>query len=186
MSKPRPIHTLHRDLRQSPDEEEPSFSYEEHIFDGYEDDEDKFHRRLQSTSHRRDSNEQRGSGSTASFWRTSLNNSETSAATAAAANSNISGSPALQSMNISSGGGADNTAAMSPSLLTQALNQRETPGSGKKKNNPASSPQQVCMCACVCVKFIIARGEVCCLCHVFGCLHLMRKRSHCSDRVAGW
>ena len=53
-SKPRPIHTLSRDLRNTPDEAEPSYSYEDNAFlGGLEDDvEDEFHRRLASTSKR--------------------------------------------------------------------------------------------------------------------------------------
>jgi hypothetical protein len=97
MDKPRPIHTLSRDLRDVPDEAEPSYSYEDSAFLARSEDdvEDEFHRRLglsaisnnnssshnnnNSTSgnnnnnnnskhHRRD-----GSGSsTGSFWRTDV------------------------------------------------------------------------------------------------------------------
>lgn len=65
MSKPRPIHQLHRDLRLIPDEKEPSHSYEQEGFLGQAEDfvedefhrrlhlaEDHFHRRLQSTGRR--------------------------------------------------------------------------------------------------------------------------------------
>jgi hypothetical protein len=62
MSKPRPIHKLHRELNVQADEAEPSFSYEQESFlMGKEEDvEDEFHRRIDST--RRDSG--------GSFWRT--------------------------------------------------------------------------------------------------------------------
>lgn len=48
MSKPRPIHTIHRDLQDTPDDAEPSFSYERQSFlaTQEEDMEDEFHRRL--------------------------------------------------------------------------------------------------------------------------------------------
>lgn len=47
-SKPRPIQTVSRDLREIPDEAEPSYSYEDNAYlGGLEDDvEDEFHRRL--------------------------------------------------------------------------------------------------------------------------------------------
>eukprot|EP00980_Cylindrotheca_fusiformis_P020082 scaffold7161_cov133-Cylindrotheca_fusiformis.AAC.5 len=48
MSKPRPIHTIHRVLSDTPDESEPSFSFERQSFltTQEEDIEDEFHRRL--------------------------------------------------------------------------------------------------------------------------------------------
>ncbi|KAL3924001.1 MAG: hypothetical protein SGILL_001313 [Bacillariaceae sp.] len=52
-TKPRPIHTLHKRLRETPDESEPSYSYEETSFlaEREDDVEDEFHRRfLASTS----------------------------------------------------------------------------------------------------------------------------------------
>lgn len=85
MSKPRPIHSIHRDIRITPDEAEPSYSYEQELTlgrDQVDDVEDEFHRRLagSSSSNRRDSH---GSSSNAaasvasgsvlgagSFWRT--------------------------------------------------------------------------------------------------------------------
>ena len=81
MSKPRPIHTMHRDLRDTPDEAEPSFSYEQESFLGREEDdmEDEFHRRLASTARVRESSGGMvsgpgdtggGGGSRSSFWRT--------------------------------------------------------------------------------------------------------------------
>jgi hypothetical protein len=51
MSKPRPIHTLHKPLRESPDESEPSFSDEEKSYRAQkeEDAADEFHRRFAGT-----------------------------------------------------------------------------------------------------------------------------------------
>lgn len=84
MSKPRPIHTLHREIRTSPDESEPAFSYEEqrtgflHREDEVAED---FHQRYAVHSKsRRDSgggnsNASAGGNGTStgggSFWRTS-------------------------------------------------------------------------------------------------------------------
>ncbi len=67
-SKPRPVHTLSRDLRETPDEAEPSFSYEDTAFmGGLEDDvEDEFHRRLASTG------KQPPVVGGSSFWRTDM------------------------------------------------------------------------------------------------------------------
>jgi len=47
-SKPRPIHMLSRDIRQTPDQSEPSFSFEDRAFMAGQvgDVEDEFHRRL--------------------------------------------------------------------------------------------------------------------------------------------
>lgn len=61
-SNPRPIHQPHREIRSTPDETEPSFSYEETSFLPKSEDEieDAFHNRLNQRS---------------SFWRSS-NNSE--------------------------------------------------------------------------------------------------------------
>lgn len=52
MSKPRPIHTLHKSLRERPDESEPSYSYEETSFLAQREDdvEDEFHRRVAAAS----------------------------------------------------------------------------------------------------------------------------------------
>lgn len=68
MSKPRPIHVLHRELQTAPDAAEPSLSYERESFlnDNIEDAEDEFHRRLQTN--RRDS---AGPSAGISFWRSS-------------------------------------------------------------------------------------------------------------------
>jgi hypothetical protein len=67
MSKPRPIHVLAREIRSSPDEAEPSFSYEQDSFLAAKEDdaEDEFHRRLGGSSRRESSGSQGGS-----FWRT--------------------------------------------------------------------------------------------------------------------
>ena len=86
MSKPRPIHSAHRDIRSSPDEAEPSYSYEQELTlgrDQVDDVEDEFHRRLagnSSSNNRRDSHGSSNSviGGTSSglmagagsFWRT--------------------------------------------------------------------------------------------------------------------
>jgi hypothetical protein len=73
-NNPRPIHTIHRDLRETPDEAEPSFSYEQESFLGREEDdvEDEFHRRLASNSRAREGSGgiSSGSGAGGSFWRT--------------------------------------------------------------------------------------------------------------------
>jgi hypothetical protein len=52
-SKPRPIHTPHSHFRDTPDESEPSYSYEETSFMAQKEDdvEDEFHRRLASHHH---------------------------------------------------------------------------------------------------------------------------------------
>jgi len=70
MSNPRPIHNLNRDLRQSPDDAEPSFSYEDSAFllRGEEHVEAEFHRRLQRP---RGGGGGSGEGGSGSFWRTS-------------------------------------------------------------------------------------------------------------------
>ena len=59
-SKPRPIHTLSREIRETPDQSEPSYSYEDKAFIGDlgDDVEDEFHRRLSLSNH----NKQRDSG----------------------------------------------------------------------------------------------------------------------------
>jgi hypothetical protein len=51
-STPRPIHTLHKPLRETPDESEPSHSYEETSFLAQKEDdvEDEFHRRFLASS----------------------------------------------------------------------------------------------------------------------------------------
>ena len=48
MTRPRPIHSIHREIQDTPDEAEPSFSYERRSFlaSQEEDMEDEFHRRL--------------------------------------------------------------------------------------------------------------------------------------------
>jgi Leucine-rich repeat (LRR) protein len=80
-SRPRPIsnHLQHREIRSTPDEAEPSFSYEQESFlaqdrahEGADDVEDEFHRRLaqqQSGQRRESSGSHSGGGS--SFWRSS-------------------------------------------------------------------------------------------------------------------
>ena len=72
MSKPRPIHRPHRELRSTPDDAEPSYSYEQESFLGGReiDVEDEFHRRLAAGS-RRESAGSHGAASGNSFWRTS-------------------------------------------------------------------------------------------------------------------
>ena len=76
MSTGRPIHTLSRGLRNTPDEAEPSYSYEDQAFlNSLEDDvEDEFHRRLAGNARRDGSAHGAGntSGGTGSFWRTDL------------------------------------------------------------------------------------------------------------------
>ena len=74
-TKPRPIHSLHKRLRETPDESEPSYSYEETSFMAEREDavEDEFHRRFAAGT-------SRGSGGSgtgpspatgrSSFWRT--------------------------------------------------------------------------------------------------------------------
>ncbi|KAL3919438.1 MAG: hypothetical protein SGILL_003752 [Bacillariaceae sp.] len=74
-TKPRPIHSLHKRLRDAPDESEPSYSYEETSFLAEREDaaEDEFHRRFAAGT-------SRGSGGSngasapatgrSSFWRT--------------------------------------------------------------------------------------------------------------------
>jgi len=59
-SKPRPIHTLSREIRETPDQSEPSYSYEDKAFIGDlgDDVEDEFHRRLSLNNH----NKQREGG----------------------------------------------------------------------------------------------------------------------------
>ena len=54
MSKPKPIHTTHRPLRETPDEAEPSFSYEQESFlaQSVDDLEDEFDRRLHISNRR--------------------------------------------------------------------------------------------------------------------------------------
>lgn len=69
-SKSRPIHNLHRPLVSTPDEAEPSYSYEQESFLGgrEEDVEDDFYRRLGAGSRRESSGSQAGASS---FWRSS-------------------------------------------------------------------------------------------------------------------
>ena len=77
-SRPRPIH-FPRALRSTPDEAEPSFSYEQESFLGGKEDlvEDEFHRRLAGS--RRETSGAGGPGSSGnSFWRTSTDSSATS------------------------------------------------------------------------------------------------------------
>lgn len=80
-SRPRPIHNNlhHREIRSTPDEAEPSFSYEQESFmasasnhEGADDVEDEFHRRLaqQQSGHRRVSSGSHSVGS--SFWRSTV------------------------------------------------------------------------------------------------------------------
>jgi hypothetical protein len=78
-SRPRPIHNPHREIRSTPDEAEPSFSYEQESFlavannrEG-DDVEDEFHRRLaqQQSGQRRESSGSHGGGGS-SFWRTQV------------------------------------------------------------------------------------------------------------------
>ena len=73
MSKPRPIHSAPRLLRETPDEAEPSYSYEAETFLGREEDdvEDEFHRRLASNRLAREGNGTTG-GASGSFWRTDM------------------------------------------------------------------------------------------------------------------
>jgi hypothetical protein len=73
MSKPRPIHSSPRVLRSTPDEAEPSFSYEQESFLGDKevDVEDEFHRRLAGS--RRETAHSSGIGQ--SFWRNSTTSS---------------------------------------------------------------------------------------------------------------
>jgi hypothetical protein len=76
MSRPRPIHHLHREIRSTPDEAEPSFSYEQESFLAAreEDVEDEFHRRLaQQGTSRRESSGSQGAGG-GSFWRSASEN----------------------------------------------------------------------------------------------------------------
>lgn len=77
-TRPRPIHLPGREIRSVPDDNEPSYSYEEKSFlaAGKEQDvEDEFHRRLHGSRH-----------SGGSFWRTASNSS--------------AGEPAFSSMNM--------------------------------------------------------------------------------------
>jgi hypothetical protein len=84
-SKPRPIHTLTREIREIPDQSEPSYSYEDDAFGGdlVVDKEDEFHRRMAVTNPKRDSAGGGGTGSGSSvggsnvagsgnFWRTDI------------------------------------------------------------------------------------------------------------------
>ena len=84
-SRPRPIHNNlhHREIRSTPDEAEPSFSYEQESFmaqdrahEGADDVEDEFHRRLaqQQSGQRRESSGSH-SGGGGSFWRSSTSES---------------------------------------------------------------------------------------------------------------
>jgi hypothetical protein len=74
MSKPRPI-PLTRPLRSTPDEAEPSFSFEEesYLSNRAVDYEDDFHRRLTTTT----SGARREESGGSSFWRASSVNSVT-------------------------------------------------------------------------------------------------------------
>ena len=76
MSKPRPIHTMHRTLRETPDEAEPSSSYEQESFLGRAEDEmeDEFHRRLSSSNN----NSQRQSPTTGTSNNNNNNNNNNS------------------------------------------------------------------------------------------------------------
>jgi GTPase SAR1 family protein/Leucine-rich repeat (LRR) protein len=86
MSRPRPIHTIHRDIQDAPDAAEPSFSYERQSFLATQEEatEDEFHRRLTfqmptpNNVRRSDNNSSNGSSTSAlnegdggvgSFWR---------------------------------------------------------------------------------------------------------------------
>eukprot|EP00934_Nitzschia_sp_Nitz4_P003673 Nitzschia sp. Nitz4//scaffold115_size69933//47363//53133//NITZ4_006008-RA/size69933-snap-gene-0.86-mRNA-1//-1//CDS//3329533517//3663//frame0 len=68
-SKPRPIHTLPRDLRETPDEAEPSYSYEDHAFlsSSLDNVEDEFHRRLAGSTRGSNSGGGHGSSSTSAL-----------------------------------------------------------------------------------------------------------------------
>jgi hypothetical protein len=76
-SKPRPIHTLHKPLREVPDESEPSYSYEETSFLAQKEDdvEDEFHRRfLASTTNNNNNNYQHQHHHVNTRWNGSNNN----------------------------------------------------------------------------------------------------------------
>jgi hypothetical protein len=76
-TNPRPIHSLHREIRSDPDEAEPSYSFESEAFMLTAPElntEDEFHRRLQLSSSGNNTNSKRtseGGAAGASFWRSS-------------------------------------------------------------------------------------------------------------------
>jgi len=89
MSKARPIQSS-RALRSTPDEADPSFSYEQESFLGSKDVdvEDEFHRRLAGS--RRDTFGSHGNGTSGnSFWRTT-----------ASSNTSTSSLPSFSSVNL--------------------------------------------------------------------------------------
>ena len=86
-TRPRPIQQPGREIRSMPDDNEPSYSYEEKSFlaAGKEQDvEDEFHRRLHGSRH-----------SGGSFWRTACNSNSNSTSTSSGV-----GEPAFSSMNM--------------------------------------------------------------------------------------
>jgi hypothetical protein len=147
-SKPRPIHQLHRELRSTPDEAEPSYSYEQESFMAQREDEheDAFHRnyplnRRDSTgSHNSSSNDnsrQRGDINKNTSSNNSLNNfdggTRNSASTAIPAAAGANGSfwrmEALQqnAANVP----AMKSVAMSPTQQA-AVRSQNTKGNNKK------------------------------------------------------
>lgn len=128
MSKPRPIHSLHRDLRKQPDPAEPSFSYEKESFlkvDREEQFADEFHRRLDGAHNNLNSS----GGHNSSFRR--LENSSASAKSNNRINSSNSGT-----VNNGSGVSQITSSTGGKGLLTRSF-----PGLsiGNKNNGNSSS-----------------------------------------------
>ena len=123
MSKPRPIHHPHRELRTSPDEAEPLFSsYEDSPYLG-DDVADDFHNRLAKS--RRESS---GTHSGGSFWRTTENTSSSAA---------HERGPSFSSVHMK--GKEPSSARKSSGLLAQALQSHsgsDTDRMGNVSENP--------------------------------------------------
>lgn len=143
-SKPRPIHTLHREIRTIPDEAEPPFSYEEPGFlsSRAEAAEDEFHRRISSgnNNHHHHHHQYRGSNSSnnsgaynkdvshgTSFWRSSNGAGGFDATTQQQQPSTTVGVAALGSL------------SSSPTVMTPAVPSRPTMLSAQLASSSSSS-----------------------------------------------
>ena len=130
MSKPRPFHTLPRDLRSTPDEKEPSHSYEQESFLGGKevDVEDEFHRKLAAGPRREGGN---------SFWRTSTAGES-------------SQTPSLMSVSLRKE--KTDSVKERTSLLSGAMQQYESPGQSDRMHsrNGSDSVREHVSCLFVC------------------------------------
>jgi hypothetical protein len=130
MSNSRPIHNLHREIRSTPDEAEPTFSFERDSFLASPEleKEDEFHRRLQQTTYRgggggggNNSSSNVGGGS---FWRSSSAESSQPLFTSAVQHNSI-GSNIIQNGDVSEVKKNKSTGLLSAALLDGSKNSVE-------------------------------------------------------------